>query len=124
LIIRKLSTVAGLVLAGLTLSAGNALAHDCFNPNRDANAPHAGVNYTVTGFGPTGPNFVQTGPGKGIGGFAAIAPGVFGNLDTVYVKTIGNSSQADGVVGPGPEKAGSKACDGKGIDYLSACFGG
>ena len=63
--------------------------------------------------------------GNGNGGFItidanAVAPGV-----VVDVKTFGGGKGAghDGVAGPGAEKAGAKACDGRGIDYIEACFG-
>jgi hypothetical protein len=76
-------------------------------------AAGAGVNCTVVGFDENGPIFVQTGPGKGIGGFATL----FG----VDVHTIGNSPSQDVVEGPGSQTP-EHACDGNGIDYLSACF--
>jgi hypothetical protein len=118
--IRSVSVVVA-VLAFAALSASPALAHDCFNPNKK---PTAGVNYTLVGFDANGPIFVQTGPGKGIGGFAAIAPGVFGpdQTETLYAHTIGNSSSHEVVGGPGSQKP-AHACDGKGIDYIDACFG-
>lgn len=79
----------------------------------------AGVNYSITGFDPDSgePIFEQTGPGKGIGGFATI----FG---TDY-HTIGNSG-ARGEVGTSPEGSGGnyteeKGCDGTGIDYAEWC---
>jgi hypothetical protein len=105
---RKLFVGAALSVGALTALAGPAAAHECFNPNKPAGA---GVNYTITGFGPDGPIFVQTGPGKGIGGFAT----VFG----FDVHTLGNSSK-ELVGGPGSQTA-DHACDGKGIDYLEAC---
>jgi hypothetical protein len=113
------------VVATSAVSASPALAHDCFNPTKNAHAPTAGVNYTLTGFDQNNnPIFVQTGPGSGIGGFVAIAPGVFGpqQTETLYVHSIGNSSAHDVVGGPGSQKP-SHACDGKGIDYIDACFG-
>jgi hypothetical protein len=121
--IRALAAVAATV-AALALSASPAFAHDCFNPTKTAHAPTAGVHYTITGFDQNGPIFEQTGPGKGIGGFVAIAPGVFGpdQTQTLYVHSIGNSSSHEVVGGPGSQKA-SHSCDGKGIDYIDACFG-
>ena len=119
----RMLTVAGGTAALMMLAASPGYAHDCFNPQKNAHAPTGGVNYTITGFGPDGPVFEQTGPGTGIGGFVAIAPGVFGNPDTVYVHSIGNSDNKDEVGGPGSNKP-EHACDGKGIDYLDACFGG
>jgi hypothetical protein len=113
------------VLAASAVSASPALAHDCFNPTKNAHAPTAGVNYTLTGFDQNGnPIFVQTGPGSGIGGFVAIAPGVFGpaQTETLYTHSIGNSSSHEVVGGPGSQKP-SHACDGKGIDYIDVCFG-
>ncbi|MGZ3442627.1 MAG: hypothetical protein ACXVDD_24065 [Polyangia bacterium] len=47
---RRLVTTASLMLAILVLGTGAAFAHDCFNPQKDAHAPTAGVNYTITGF--------------------------------------------------------------------------
>jgi hypothetical protein len=111
--------------AALALSASPAFAHDCFNPTKDAHAPTAGVNYTIVGFDQNGPIFVQTGPGQGIGGFVAIAPGVFGpqQTQTLYVHSIGNSSALEAVGGPGSQQP-AHSCNGKGIDYIDACFGG
>jgi len=119
----RILAVAGGTTA-LVMLASPSYAHECFNPQKDAHAPTGGVNYTITGFNQDGPIFVQTGPGTGIGGYVAIAPGVFGNPETVYVHTIGNThSGKDLVGGPGSMK-GEHACDGKGIDYLGACAGG
>ena len=121
---RALAATAAAV-AALAVSASPAFAHDCFNPTKNAHAPTAGVNYTIVGFDQNGPIFVQTGPGQGIGGFVAIAPGVFGpqQTETLYVHSIGHSNSHDTVGGPGSKKP-SHACDGKGIDYIDACFGG
>ena len=77
------------------------------------------MNYTVVGFDENGPIFEQTGPGKGIGGFAALSPELTGGLTGIEVHTLGNSGK-DEVGGPGSQKP-SHACDGKGIDYLEAC---
>jgi hypothetical protein len=107
-------------LLGATLAlatTASAFAHDCFNPNKPAGA---GVNYTVVGFDANGPIFEQTGPGKGHGGFAAISPSLTGGQTGIEVHTIGNSEALEEVGGPGSQKAGH-ACDGHGIDYLSAC---
>ena len=114
--------VAGLTLAGATTPA---FAHDCFNPTKNAHAPTAGVNYILTGFDSNGnPTLVQVGPGQGIGGFVEIAPGVFGNPTALYTHTLGaGGSGKETVGGPGSMKP-SHACDGKGIDYIDACFGG
>jgi len=116
---RLLSVVGG--TAALVMLASPSYAHDCFNPQKDAHAPSGGVNYTIVGFDQNGPIFEQTGNGTGIGGYVAVAPGVFGNPETLYVHTVGNSGK-DLVGGPGSQTA-EHACDGKGIDYLEACFG-
>jgi hypothetical protein len=118
---RKLATAA-LGVSALMLSATPALAHDCFNPQKNAHAPTAGVHYEVVGFTANGPILQQVAQGKGIGGFAAISSAVTGG-PTLYVHTIGNSSSKEEVGGPGSQKP-QHACDGKGIDYLDACFGG
>jgi len=99
------------------LAATPAFAHDCFNPKKPAGA---GVNYTVVGFDENGPIFEQTGPGKGIGGFATISPELTGGFQLPDVHTIGNSGALEEVGGPGSQ-TGAHACDGRGIDYLDAC---
>ncbi len=105
----------------LLLTAAPAFAHDCFNPNKPEGA---GVNYTITAFTATGPVFVQTGPGQGIGGFVTIAAGVLGpGAPAVEAHTVGNSTSHEVVGGPGSMKP-QHACDGKGIDYLDVCLGG
>ena len=121
---KRLAATAGISLAILVLGAGTAFAHDCFNPQKDAHAPLAGVHYLLVGFDQNGPIFQQIGNGKGIGGFVAIAPGVFGpqQTQTLYTHSIGNSSSHEVVGGPGSQKP-NHACDGKGIDYIDACFG-
>ena len=113
--------VIGIIAFGLGLVglASPAWAHDCFNPNKPAGA---GVNYTIVGFDDNGPIFEQTGPGKGIGGFATINLSVFGGPDVdVDVHTVGNSPAQELVGGPGSQTP-EHACDGKGIDYIEACF--
>jgi hypothetical protein len=111
--------VALLSVTVALVTTASAFAHDCFNPNKREGA---GVNYTVVGFDQNGPIFDQTGPGKGMGGFAALSPDLTGGQTGVEVHTIGNSGSKDEVGGPGSQKP-SHACDGKGIDYLSACAG-
>src|SRR3954447_3614841 len=112
--------VGTLVSAATVLGlSAPALAHDCFNPNKPAGA---GVNYTIVGFDQNGPIFEQTGPGQGIGGFAAFSPALTGGQTGIEVHTLGNSSAKEEVGGPGSMKD-SHACDGKGIDYLDACAG-
>jgi hypothetical protein len=121
---RVLSVAGG--TAALIMLASPGYAHDCFNPQKDAHAPTGGVNYTLEGFDQNGPILVQTGPGKGIGGYVAIAPGVFGNPTTLYTHSLGMSpdhSGKDEVGGPGSMKP-EHVCDDKGIDYIDDCFGG
>ena len=121
---KRLAATAGISVAILVLSGSAAFAHDCFNPKKDAHAPLGGVHYVLTGFDQNGPILEQVGNAKGIGGFVAIAPGVFGNPVTLYTHTLGSGHNPNGVVGgPGSQKA-NHACDGKGIDYLDVCFGG
>jgi hypothetical protein len=55
---------ACLALVGAVLfAAAPAFAHDCFNPNKPADA---GVNYTITSFDPppTNPSSSRQGPGR------------------------------------------------------------
>ena len=102
---RRLTIVVLAMFATLVLFAGTALAHHCINPTKPSGA---GVNYTVVGFDSNGPIFQQSGPGKGIGGFAT----VFGQ----DVHTIGASDVRDAV--GNPNMTDEQACDGKGIDLL------
>ena len=114
---RRLFAILG-VGGALLFMAAPAFAHDCFNPNKPADA---GVNYELTGFNPDGsPIFTQIAQGQGIGGFVEIAPGVIGNTTTVEAHTIGNSPTLEVVGGPGSQTP-DHSCDGKGIDYLDAC---
>ena len=118
---RKLLVGGALTLVSVTGVAAPAFAHDCFNPTKTTGAGSKGVvTLDETGDG----SFTPTGPGKGKGGFItidanALVPGV-----VVDVHSFGNGGPKDGVAGPGAEKAGAKGCDGKGIDYVEACFGG
>jgi hypothetical protein len=119
----SLALASGTILA---MGAAPVLAHDCFNPTKNEHAPTGGVNYTITGFTEEGPTFEKTGPGKGYGGFVALSPEATGAPETLYTHTLGNVTKENGhetVGGPGSEKP-QHACDGKGIDYIGACFGG
>lgn len=92
--------------------AGPASAHFCTNPDKNAHAPMAGVNYMLTGFNQDGPVLVHIeGRPEAIGGFVLIPAGTFGPQQTTdqYTHT-GNH------VGPGEDH--ETACDGHGIDYL------
>jgi hypothetical protein len=117
--VRRSAVAAAVACALLALTAAPVFAHDCFNPTKNEHAPTGGVNYTITGFGEEGPEFEKTGPGKGYGGFVAIAS----PEGTAYVHTLGKFTKENGhetVGGPGSEKP-EHACNGKGIDYLEAC---
>jgi len=114
------TSIAGAVVG---LGAAPAFAHDCFNPTKDAHAPTGGVNYTITGFDTNGnPIVEQTGPGKGYGGFLALAPSVTGAPGTLYVHTLGSGNNPQGVVGGPGSQTPDHACNGTGIDYLGACY--
>ena len=122
--VRKLLAGAAITGGVLLTTAAPAFAHDCFNPTK---VPSAGVNYELTGFNPDGsPILVPIGPGQGIGGFVAIAPGTFGpdQTMTLYTHTLGAGNNPAGVVGGPGSQTPNHACDGKGIDYLDACFPG
>ena len=107
---RLTSVFAGTVVAVIA-TAVPASAFDCTNPARNENAPTAGVNYMLTGFVGEEPTLVKIGPGDGLGGWVAIAPGVFGNTEVEY------TSPHNLIGGPG-SMTEEHACDGKGIDYL------
>ena len=120
---RRKLVAASLGAAALILSATPAFAHDCFNPQKNAHAPTAGVHYEIVAFTADGPVLQQIAQGKGIGGFVALSPDATGAPTTLYAHTIGNSSAKEEVGGPGSDKP-QHACDGKGIDYLDACTPG
>ena len=116
---RKLLVGGALTLVSVTGVAAPAFAHDCFNPNKTTGAGSKGV-VTLDAEG----NEVSFTPtGKGNGGFITIDATALGaGMLDVHIFG-GNKGPKDGVAGPGAEKAGAKACDGKGIDYIEACFG-
>jgi hypothetical protein len=121
-LIRKLAVGAFASVAAVGGLAAPAFAHDCFNPQKDAHAPTAGVHYVITSFNPF--TIEQVGSGKGVGGFLELAPSATGAPFPIYVHSLGNThSGHEEVGGPGSHKA-NHACDGKGIDYIDACFGG
>jgi hypothetical protein len=123
--LRGVMAVAAAIGTTMAIGAVPTFAHDCFNPTKNANAPTAGVHYTIIGFNEeTGePTFEKTAQGKGIGGFVALSPELTGASETLYVHSIGHSESHETVGGPGSEKP-EHACDGKGIDYLEACGAG
>jgi hypothetical protein len=107
------------------VAASPVMAHDCFNRPRTRMRPRPAATTRWSASTPTATrSSCRPARARGIGGFAAIAPGVFGpdQTETLYAHTIGNSSSHEVVGGPGSQKP-SHACDGKGIDYIDACFG-
>ena len=123
-------TITRKAIVGTLIGAASALsfsmpafAHDCFNPTK---VPTAGVNYEITGIDSNGnATLVQVGPGQGIGGFAAIAPGTFGpnQTQTLYTHTLGSGHNPFGVVGGPGSQTPAHACNGTGIDYIDVCLG-
>jgi hypothetical protein len=124
--LRRIMVGAGVIAATFALGVMPVFAHDCFNPTKNEHAPTGGVNYTITGFNEEGvPTFEKTGPGKGYGGFVALSPEATGAPETLYTHTLGTFSKENGhevVGGPGSQKP-EHACNGKGIDYIDACYG-
>lgn len=125
---RRIATGVVATGAAVVLTAAPALAHDCFNPQKQAHAPTAGVNWELTGFDNGNPILVQVGPGKGIGGFIEVAQGAFGDNPTLYTYSLGALSwnpkvqnPHETVGGPGSLRNGH-GCDGKGIDYIEVCY--
>ena len=117
---RRLAATAGISVAIVVLGAGTAFAHDCFNPQKEAHAPTAGVHAVITSFEPF--TIEQVGSAKGNGGFIELAPSATGLSSPVYVHTLGSSHNPhEDVGGPGSHKL-THACDGKGIDYLGCLF--
>jgi hypothetical protein len=115
---RKLLVGGMLTLAGVAGLAAPAFAHDCFNPNKHTGAGSKGTLTLDANGDEVG--FQQT--GKGNGGFFSIDATALG-VGVIDVHTLGSGKNPHGVVGgPGSQKA-DHACDGKGIDYASACFG-
>jgi len=120
-ITRKVLVGGALMVTSIGAVAAPAAAHDCFNPTKTAGAGSKGVVTLDANGNQVG--FTQT--GKGNGGFITIDAGAIQPGLSVDIHIFGNQSgPKDGTAGPGSEKAGAKACDGKGIDYADACFGG
>jgi hypothetical protein len=118
--LRKFLVGGGLVLTSIAAVAAPAAAHDCFNPTK---APGAGSKGVVT-LDANGNEVGFTQTGNGNGGFITIDAGAIQPGLSVDIHTFGGQSgPKDGTAGPGSDKAGAKACDGKGIDYADACFG-
>ena len=109
MVARRVGTLLVSMFAALVLMAMPALAHDCFNPKKPAGA---GVNYTITGFQNGEPVLQQTGPGKGLGGFATI-----GGTDYHILGPNGGP----GVAGSPDQGSEDRLCDDVGLDYASAC---
>lgn len=110
-VLRYALVPASSIVAVIAL-ATPASAFHCTNPQRNENAPTAGVNYQLVGFDENeAPILEKVGPGQGIGGWVEVAPGVLGNPDTVY------TSPHNVVGGPGSATP-EHACDGKGIDFI------
>jgi hypothetical protein len=108
-------TVAVVSLVGV---AGPAFAHDCFNPNKPVGAGSSGT--VVLDAEGDEVSFTQTKNGNG--GFVTINASTLG-AGLVDIKTLGVGNNPHGVAGgPGSQKP-AHACDGKGIDYASVCFG-
>src|SRR6478735_11777449 len=114
---KKLLIGGALVAVSVAAVAGPAFAHDCFNPRKTTGAG-SGATIVLDAQG-NEVSVTQTKNGKG--GFVSIDATALGvGIVDVHVPGAGNK---DGEVGPGADKAGAKACDGKGIDYVDACFG-
>ena len=116
---RRILVSGVLVLIGLAAVAAPASAHDCFNAKKTVGAG----SKTLVVLDSNGNEASVETTGNGNGGFVtidanALVPGV-----VIDIHTFGNHGPKDGVAGPGAEKAGAKGCDGKGIDYVEACFG-
>ncbi len=121
--LRRAMASASVAGATLALGAAPAFAHDCFNPTK---VPTAGVNYELSFDSNGNPIVTQIGPGQGYGGFVAIAPYTFGPTQTMtlYTHSLGAGNNPHGVVGGPGSQTLDHACNGTGIDYLSACYGG
>jgi hypothetical protein len=108
-------TAAVVSLVGV---AGPAFAHDCFNPNKKVGA---GSSATVV-LDAEGNEVSFTQTKNGNGGAITIDASALG-AGSIDIKTLGVGNNPHGVAGgPGSQKP-EHACDGKGIDYVSVCFG-
>lgn len=109
--------LAGGALAVVSL-VGAAFAHDCFNPNKKIGA---GSSATVV-LDAEGNEVSVTQTKHGNGGFVTIDASALG-VGSVDIYVLGAGNNPHGVAGgPGSQKP-EHACDGKGIDFASACFG-
>jgi hypothetical protein len=114
---KKLLIGGALAVVSAVGVAGPAFAHDCFNPNKNTGAG-SWATVTLDDKG-NEVDFQQT---KKQGGFISIDATALG-VGVIDIHTMGSGNNPHGVVGgPGSQKD-SHACDGKGIDYVEACFG-
>jgi len=115
---KKLLAGGALAVVSLVGAAGPAFAHDCFNPNKKVGA---GSSATIV-LDADGNEVSVTQTKNGNGGFFTVDATAVG-VGLVDIHTLGAGNNPHGVVGgPGSQKP-EHACDGKGIDYASACFG-
>jgi hypothetical protein len=116
---RKLLIGATLAVVLSVGAAGPAFAFDCFNPNKRAGA---GSSATIV-LDENGDEVSFTETKNGNGAFITIDASALG-AGSFDIHSMGAGNNPHGVVGgPGSQKP-EHACDGKGIDYLEACFGG
>src|SRR5215212_9534088 len=111
----RITVGAGIAIAALTIGAGPAFAHDCFNPNKPSGPGSIGTVVLDAEGNPVSETFT-----KDHGGFLTIDATALG-VGEIDVHTPGNNPH--GVVGGPGSQTAEHACDGKGIDYTSACFG-
>ena len=110
--------VGGAAALALTVGlASPAFAFDCFNPTKPAGAGSQG---TVV-LDENGDEVAFIPSKSGHGGFVTIDATALG-AGEVSIHTFGTAQGGkDGEAGP-QDRQPKLACDGKGIDYVEACF--
>jgi hypothetical protein len=115
---KKLLISGALLVVCLAPAAGPAFGFDCFNPNKPIGA---GSSATIV-LDANGDPVSVTQTKNGHGGFFTIDATALG-VGMIDIHGLGAGNNPHGVVGgPGSQKP-EHACDGKGIDYIDACFG-
>ena len=116
----RLATLGVLTAAILFVSAGTALAHQCFVANKPATAGSAGTATLEVTNGTFTPGDLSVNPqGRLKGGFITLTA-TFQGSPIATIDTFANGTRPDGALNAGP---GDDMCDGIGIDDAEACGG-
>jgi hypothetical protein len=107
MLVRRIAKTAAMTGALVVLTAGPALAHDCYNTQKAAGSRGSVGTYTVA---------TDTFVPSGATGNPAFVEIVFPDGRSAFLFVHSGGEKNDHVV------PGAKDCDGKGLDAFSACM--